>query len=308
MNIMVIFMQMIQLFLIMGLGYFLYHIHILDSQFNKKLTTFVLNVTTPAMILASVFTSDVAYSKSDILFTFVIAIVIYMLLPFVGYIIAKMIRVKKEEVGIYMFMVVFANVGFMGFPVTKAIFGDTSVFLTAIFVMLFNIMLYSVGRMIMSFGEGEKVSLNYKNFLSPGIIASFLAVVFYFMEFPMPSVFVNTFVVIGDMTTPLAMLIIGATLATIPIKEVFSEKKIYIFTLIKQIIFPIIIYPVLSMLIDNSLILGVTLISLSMPVGNSVVLFATEYNKDASLGAKAIFMTTLLSVFTIPLIVALFLS
>lgn len=308
MNIMVIFMQMIQLFLIMGLGYFLYHIHILDSQFNKKLTTFVLNVTTPAMILASVFTSDVAYSKSDILFTFVIAIVIYMLLPFVGYIIAKMIRVKKEEVGIYMFMVVFANVGFMGFPVTKAIFGDTSVFLTAIFVMLFNIMLYSVGRMIMSFGEGEKVSLNYKNFLSPGIIASFLAVVFYFMEFPMPSVFVNTFVVIGDMTTPLAMLIIGATLATIPIKEVFSEEKIYIFTLIKQIIFPIIIYPVLSMLIDNSLILGVTLISLSMPVGNSVVLFATEYNKDASLGAKAIFMTTLLSVFTIPLIVALFLS
>lgn len=308
MNIMVIFMQMIQLFLIMGLGYFLYHIHILDSQFNKKLTTFVLNVTTPAMILASVFTSDVAYSKSDILFTFVIAIVIYMLLPFVGYIIAKMIRVKKEEVGIYMFMVVFANVGFMGFPVTKAIFGDTSVFLTTIFVMLFNIMLYSVGRMIMSFGEGEKVSFNYKNFLSPGIIASFLAVVFYFMEFPMPSVFVNTFVVIGDMTTPLAMLIIGATLATIPIKEVFSEKKIYIFTLIKQIIFPIIIYPVLSMLIDNSLILGVTLISLSMPVGNSVVLFATEYNKDASLGAKAIFMTTLLSVFTIPLIVALFLS
>ena len=308
MNIMVIFMQMIQLFLIMALGYFLYHIHILDAHFNKKLTTFVLSVTTPAMILASVFTGEAVYSKSDIIFTFIIAIIIYMLLPFIGYIIAKIIRVKKEVMGMYIFMVVFANVGFMGFPVTKAIFGDASVFLTAIFVMLFNIMLYSVGRMIMSFGEGEKVTFSYKNFLTPGIIASLLAVIFYFTNFPMPSVFVNTFVMIGDMTTPLAMLIIGATLATIPIKDVFNEKKIYVFTFVKQIVFPIIVYPLLSMFIHNDLILGVTLISLSMPVGNSVVLFATEYNKDATLGAKAIFMTTLLSVLTIPLIVALFLS
>jgi predicted permease len=292
----------------MALGYFLYHVHILDASFNKKLTTLILNVTTPAMILASVFTGEVAYSKSDIIFTFILAVVIYMLLPFIGYIIAKMIRVKKEVMGVYIFMVVFANVGFMGFPVTKAIFGESAVFLTAILVMLFNFMLYSVGRMIMSFGEGEKVSLNYKNFLSPGIIASVLAIIFYFTELPMPSVFVNTFVTIGDMTTPLAMLVIGATLATIPIQDVFNEKKIYVFTFVKQILFPIVAYPILNMFINNELILGVALISLAMPVGNSVVLFATEYNKDATLGAKAIFMTTLLSVFTIPLIVALFLS
>ena len=112
---------------------------------------------------------------------------------------------------------------------------------------------------------------------------------------------------VGDITTPMAMLLIGSTLANIPLKEVFSELRIYPYTIIKQVIVPIIAYPILNMFISDSLILGITLIMISMPVANSAVLFATEYDGDISLAAKTVFMTTLLSVVTIPLIVALFL-
>lgn len=113
---------------------------------------------------------------------------------------------------------------------------------------------------------------------------------------------------IGDITTPIAMLLIGSTLATIPVKEVFTEVRIYPYTILKQIVIPVIAYPILNAFIRDPLILGVSLIMLAMPVGNIAVLFATEYQKDVALAAKAVFMTTLLSIVTIPVIVALFLA
>ena len=159
----------------------------------------------------------------------------------------------------------------------------------------------------MSFGTSQKIEINIKSILSPGVIASLIALVVYFTRLQFPTVIVSTINMIGDITTPIAMMIIGSTLATIPLKEVFTEFRIYPYTLIKQIIVPIVIYPLLKLFINDSLILGVTLIMISMPVGNSAVLFANEYGGDVSLAAKNIFMTTLFSVLTIPFIVALFL-
>ena len=149
--------------------------------------------------------------------------------------------------------------------------------------------------------------MKIKNLLSPGVIASIIALIIYFAHIQLPDVIASTVSMIGDITTPVAMLIIGSTLATIPLKEVFMELKIYPYTLIKQILVPVIVYPILKLFIADPLVLGVTLIMISMPVGNSAVLFATEYDGDVSLAAKAVFMTTLLSIITIPLIVALFL-
>ena len=189
----------------------------------------------------------------------------------------------------------------------KAIFGYEAVFFTAIFNMIFNLFVFTVGVVIMNYGTGHKVKLNPKNLLSPGVIASLVALFIYFTGIKLPDVLSSTITMIGDITTPMAMLLIGSTLATIPIKEVFTEFKIYPYTMIKQIIVPVIAYPLLKLVVGDPLILGIALIMISMPVANSAVLFATEYDGDISLAAKTVFMTTLLSVVTIPLIVALFL-
>lgn len=112
---------------------------------------------------------------------------------------------------------------------------------------------------------------------------------------------------VGDMTTPLAMIIIGVTLGAMNIKEVFDELRVYIYTLVKQLILPVIAYPVIAFLIKDNYLRGLTLVMLSMPVGSSAVLFTNKYGGDSELAAKTIFMTTLISVFTIPLIVYMFL-
>lgn len=308
MDIQVVLMQMIQLFLVIGLGYFLFKMKILDVELNKRLTTLLLTVTTPALIISSVLSTTEYLLFTDILFVFLVGIIVYIVLPILGFILVKIMRIPLPQQGLYIFMTVFSNIGFMGFPVMKAIFGNDAVFYTAIFNMLFNLLVFSVGTGIMGYGTGRKMKFNPKDLLSPGVIASLVALVIYMAKIQFPDVISSTVTMIGDITTPIAMLIIGSTLANIPLKEVFSELRIYPYTLIKQVIIPILAYPILRLFIQDPLILGVTLIMISMPVANSAVLFATEYDGDVSLAAKAVFMTTLLSIVTIPLIVALFLA
>lgn len=308
MDIQVILMQMVQLFLVIGLGYFLFKVKILDVELNKRLTTLLLAVTTPALIISSVLSTTEYLPFTDILFVFLVGILVYIVLPILGWILVKIMRIPLPQQGLYIFMTVFSNIGFMGFPVMKAIFGNDAVFYTALFNMLFNLLVFSVGTGIMGYGTDRKMNFNPKDLLSPGVIASLVALVIYMAKIQFPNVISSTITMIGDITTPIAMLIIGSTLANIPLKEVFSELRIYPYTFIKQVIIPALAYPVLRLFIQDPLILGVTLIMISMPVANSAVLFATEYDGDVSLAAKAVFMTTLLSIVTIPLIVSLFLA
>lgn len=304
MDIQVVINQMIQLFMVIGLGYLLMKTHVLDEVFNKKLNTLLLTVTTPALILSSVMGNDNMQDANTVLFVFVVAIIVYVLLPLLGIIITKLLRVPHQQSGLYIFMTVFSNIGFMGFPVMKAIFGNGAVFYTAIFNMIFNIFVYTVGIYLINLGSGAKTSFQLKNLRSPGIIACLIALFIYFLHIQMPSIIAETCDMVGSITTPIAMLLIGATLANIDVKSIFSEFRLYPYTIIKQILIPVIAFPILKLFIQDSYILGITLIMLAMPVANSAVLFSQEYGGDIELAAKSVFITTLISVVTIPAIVS----
>lgn len=308
MDINIVINQMLQLFIILGLGYFLNKIKIFDDTLNQKLNKLLLNVTTPALVLASVSSIKQSNNTKEALFVFLVAIIIFTLLPMLSYMLVRVIRIPRHQRGIYMFMTVFSNIGFMGFPVMKAIFGNEAVFYTSIFNMIFNIWVFTLGIVLINYGTNNKVKLSFKSLLSPGIISSLLAIAIYFLRIPIHPVLKSTFDMVGNITTPVAMMLIGSTLANLNIKEVFTELRIYPYTIIKQILIPFIAYPILKYFINSPLVLGVALVNLAMPVGNSAVLFANQYDGDVELAAKSVFITTLISVFTIPLIVALFLT
>ena len=99
------------------------------------------------------------------------------------------------------------------------------------------------------------------------------------------------------------MLIIGCTLAKMDIKSVFSDWKIYPWTIVKQLVIPILLWIPLSMIITNETLLTVTFILFAMPVANNAVLFANMYDGDSSLAARSVFITTLFSLVTVPLCV-----
>ncbi len=303
----VIINQMIQLFLLLFLGYFLYKIKVIDNHFNGNLTRFVLNVTIPCMLIQKSLIIEEYKPIGTIGYVFFIALIVYLILPIIGYLIARLLRVPVEERGLYIFMTTYSNIGFIGFPVMNSIFGSEAIFYTTIFNMIFNLSVYTFGLYIINLGTDNKIKLSYKSLITPATIACVISLIIYLAHIKLPTVLTDTIGMVGDITTPLAMIIMGVTLASIPLKEVFTEIRIYPYTILKQVILPIIIYPVLSYFITDPLILGVTLINIAMPVGNSAVLFTNVYGGNQELAAKTIFITTIISIMTIPFIVGLLL-
>lgn len=304
MDIMIVVNQLIQLFMMICIGFVIAKTGLFEGDFNQKLTKFVLNLTMPCMIIASVMTpQNVTIALKDIMIS---TILLVLVLPVFAYICIYLLPFIKHK-GLYMFMMMYPNVGFMGFPLMQSIFGNESILSTAIINMSFNLSLFTLGVIVMNYGQTDRPQLQLKNLLSPGVISSLIAILIYILKIELPKVIVNPITLIGNMTTPLAMIIIGVTLAVYKIRDIFSDVKVYFFTIFIDVIIPIIFYPFISAFIGDAMLQGMTLIILAMPVANGAVLFAKTYGQDEFLAAKTVFISTLMAIITIPLLVYFFL-
>lgn len=306
MDIKVLINQLVQLFILMGVGYFLFKVKIMDADFNKKLTNFVLKVTLPCTIIASVFNSSSDRDYSKVYVSFIVAIVMYFGLPVIGMLLAKIIRCKPENTGLYMFMTVYTNASFMGFPVIESVLGSEALLYAAIFCMIFNITCFSIGVKEINYPEKSDKKMKVADILlHPGVFSAVIALVLYFINPSLPDIITGPISSVGRLTSSLAMILMGASLAKIPVKSVFDEFRPYVFILIRQVILPILIWPLLRMCIKDDMVLVVTLILLAMPIANMAVMFAIEYDRDEGLAAKNVFLSTLLSIGSLPLVLYL---
>lgn len=304
MNVMMIIEQMLQLFIMMGIGYFLMSKKIIDEGFNKKLNFLVITVTLPCLIIASVF-GDNNTTQSTVLKVLGIGVIMYLLLPIIAYIVVKVLRINKSKQGLFMFMTVYGNTGFMGYPIMASLFGSTGVLYAAIINMIYNISLFTCGLYLMGQDSEGKISFSYKNLLSPGIISSVLALFLYFFQIPLPGLVVGVLNQVGDMTIPLAMILIGASLTAVSMKEIFGDLTLYPYTFVRQLIIPLLAYPIIIYISSDPIIQGVLLLFTAMPVGNVAVMFSIEYEGDFVTASKAVLFTTVVSIVTVPMIASL---
>lgn len=310
MDITVIILQLIKFFIIMGLGYFLYKKKLMDSEFNRKLTNIIIRVTMPCLMVSSVFEVGSERDYKRVLFVFLIAFIMYVALTFLGMLVAKIMGFKKDEKGLYVFMTIFGNTGFLGFPLVEAVLGREAIFYTSIFNMIFNLWIFTIGIEAINYPDDmdkNKSKDRIKKIVThPGIIGALLAIIIYFANISLPSIVASTITTIGGITSPVAMLLMGASLAKIPVNRVFTDARIYVFTLIKMIVIPVITAFIVHLCISDELIAYVTLIMIAVPVANNSVMFAIEYNKDEETAAKNVFISTLFSIVSIPVVMYLF--
>ena len=299
--------QMLQLFMIMGVGYVLFKLKYIDIPFSQKLTKLLLDITLPFMILSSVMSGNADKDFSKIGIVFVVSFSMYVFLTVLSILVAKVFRFPPKEQGMYMFMHMFSNTAFMGFPVINALFGNEAMIYTAILNIFFNLFSFTVGIVMVNYDASVKKKgtsfsgmFDLKNLLTPGTIGSLAAVVIYFIPVEFPSVIRGVFSSVGGLTSTLAMLLIGSTLAKMPVNIIFNDWRVYLFTAVKQVIIPVLVWPLMKLLIDDTLIRSVMFILFLMPVGNTAVLFASRYQKNEELAAKTVFVTTLASILTIP--------
>ncbi len=305
MNIAVIINQLIQLFLLILLGYLLYKAGLFDRSSNQKLTKLVLQVTMPCMVLDSVLRQTGERDIRTVGFVFLIAVIYYLAMPFVGYLLCILLRLPKKSRGVYLFMAVFENIGFMGIPLINAIYGPKGVLYTAVINIIFNLAAFGYGPWMISIGTDTATRFSMRDVLSPGSLLSLLAILVYFTGIQLPSTLTGPIGSVGAMTTPLAMMLIGSTLATMKLGQVFRDIHVYPYILVRQVVLPLLVFPALKLIIRDEMVLGVFFILFIMPAASNCVLFATNYHNDEALAARTVFISTLLCIVTIPLLVIL---
>lgn len=303
MDIMVVFQTMLKLFLLLVLGFVLFKCHIFDEYTNKKISALIVNVASPMLIISSI--AGVEGNDKSIVFLMIGAgILMYIGFIILGKIINRIFPFPKKDWPVYECMVVFANTGFMGYPVLLDVFGQEAVFYASLIHMAFNFFVYTYAIMCLTKGDDNEFKLNFKQLLTPGIVLIFIGILIYLFDIQLPSVLMDTVNSVGSLTAPLSMMMIGSSLAVYPIKDSFTDWRSYVFAFVRLIIVPFVTMIVCRLLHINPYYANITIITNAMPVGSMVLMLATQYNANVKIVTRNIVVSTLLSVITIPIVVA----
>lgn len=300
MDIFPVLKQMSALSLMMLTGYFANRFGIMGRESQKWLSKLLINITCPALILSSVTTSGRLDSQKTLYMIFLAAILYYVLLPFLAK--AFSLCAAPERRSEYQSMLIYSNLGFMGIPVANAVLGKESILYISIFMAVCNISLFSYAVMLLDNRSSEGQKIQFSRMINPGTVSAVLAVVLYLLNISFPSLLLDPITSVGNVTTPLAMLVIGASLANSNLKEMINEKSMILFTCLRLIVLPLLLWVVCKLLITDKLLAGVLILISGMPVASNIVMLCNELNRDGDYIAKGVFFSTLFSVVTIPLI------
>lgn len=308
MNFSALFTQMLVLFGILLIGYYTAKRGVLTRDMNKHLSTLVCMLTNPLQVLASALSGEHPIENAQMLGMLGVPLAMFAVLILLSFLLPHALRVHDpRDAGIYRYLLVFSNIGFMGYPVVEALLGTEYRFYTTIFVMVFQLICWSYGVALIS---GQKMRLSWSVLRRPTIITALLAFVLYFADirplydtFPAGMTVVYRIVdSVGDLTSPIAMLIIGASLAQMPLRAVFNKWRIYVLAAVKMLVLPVLTWLALRGVMRDAKLFGVLIVMLSMPSATNATIMSYQFGGDEKLASAGVFVTTLLSVATIPLV------
>ncbi|MBQ6787129.1 MAG: AEC family transporter [Lachnospiraceae bacterium] len=303
---MILLQQMMVLFIIMMIGYLCRRIGLFGAEASKLLSGIVVNVANPALILSSSINKESTIQGKELALTMGLAISFYVVLLVLAEIIPRLLRVEERDYGVYKVMTVFSNIGFMGFPLLTAMYGNESLLYASLFLIPYNVLIYTYGvgalcKTEETVKEGKK-AIPWKKIFNIGVIACIISVILYLTRLRVPQVIEDVTDTLGNLTAPLSMMVIGDAMSQMKIKELLKDKKLMIFTGIKILVIPIIGLFLVKQLGLNPMLTGVCLVMLSTPVGSMTAMLAQQYDGNYELASKGVALTTLLSVITMPIV------
>lgn len=304
---MVLLKQMIVLFLIMIVGLLCRKAGIINDETSKKLSAIVVNVANPAMILSSAINPGDTIKGHDLLITFILAIVMFAGLMFLAIFIPYLLKAPRSDFGIYRAMTVFANIGFMGFPLIRSVYGPDALLYAAVFQLPFNLLVYTYGVYVIcesrNLNDSKEIKRNpIKEIMNIGVVSCIIAIILFFVRPTVPSVIEDVCDYIGDMTPPLSMMIIGDSLSKIDIKKLISNARLLAYSLIKLLVLPITGTLIAKECGIDGVLLGVFMIIMAGPAATMNALLSQQYDSNYQLASEGVALSTILSVATIPLV------
>ena len=285
------------LFIYILVGVLCQKLNFLDDHTRAKLTDLVVYVTLPCMILDSFNVTVTLETLKQASMALVIAIIMAVIALVAG----KFLYLKfpARERCIMQYGTLVTNSGFAGLPIVDGMYGSQGLLLGSLFIIPTRILMWSAGLSLFTPTRGwdgiKKVAVH------PTIIAVYLGLIRMFTGLTLPD-FLNTAIgSIGDCTSPLAMMLVGVILAQVPLRDVI-EGKVFYLVLVRQILFPVACLVVLKALGVDPLTMGVSVVLSGMPIGSTTAILAAKYGADAGFASKCVFISTVTSLLTVPLL------
>lgn len=295
--------KMFMLLILLIIGYVCAKLNVTTKEFNKVASKVAINVFFFAMIISSVANKEIPMSGGEL--TFGIGMMfVYMLISLAIAVLApKVLRISDGDIGMYELLVGFMNTAFIGYPVIQAVYGEEAVFFASTSGIPFNLAIYTIGIIMLTKNRGDGTKINFKNVLTPPLIATFISIFIFAFNVHVPAFIDETCDLMAGAAIPLSMFVVGSSLGDVPLKEAFSDKRMYLLSFVRLIVCPIITWLLLRPFIESCVMLGTIIILAATPMPVIATILGIQYGRDGVESSKGIFLSTVLSMLTMPAII-----
>ena len=294
---MIILKQIVLMFIYMMIGFLLYKKKFVTKQGSKELGLILLYVILPVVIVKAYLVTFSAELLRGLALSFAASLLVLLLSMLLSRI------VFRSKYPIEQFSSAFSNAGFIGIPLVEMTFNDSmAVFYVSSFVALLNILQWTYGIVVMT---GKRDSIAPKKITTNPIVISFIVgIILFFLPVELPEVLNSAVAAVSSMNAPVAMIILGTYLAQMKLRELFTDRMVYLCAVMRLIEIPLATAAVLALLPGNEMLKMSVLIVAATPVGSNVAIFAQMEEMDYTQAVKDICLSTLLCIVTIPLVVS----
>lgn len=293
---MILLKQMLIFFFLMLLGYYSARKGVMDQKVSKSVSWIVVNLANPALILSGGL-GETVLGPFDILKAAALSAAVFFILILIAEFFLPLLPFGREELGVYKVMLVFSNMGFMGFPIISAMYGTYALMYASVFLIPFNLLIYTYGVLCMG-GKGGKKRLT--EIFNAGVAACMVSFFISLLKINVSDMAVNAIQMLSNLTAPLSMMVIGASFADIRPKELVEDRKMLLFCGIRLLVIPVLGMMVIKNIIRDPVLCGVCLVVLASPAGSMSVMLASQYEGSVETATKGVALTTLVSVVTMP--------
>lgn len=303
-NVFTALTQVFILFLVAMVGFICHKTGIYTEKASKLTTDLLFYIVAPAVIVRSFLSME--YNR-EALYGLLMAFLGGTLFHLVGMVFAAVLFKKgdRDTACIFKYAVTYGNVGYMALPLAQAVLGAEGVFYCSAILVPFNIFSFTHGANVMQSGR-EKQKFNFKKLIAnPGVVGVVLGLPLFLLNVNLPDVIYQPISYVADLNTPLAMIMFGTYLASADWKTLFSDKRIFTAALVKIILMPLITIGALKLLGFGGTLLTACVLSSAAPTANNTVMFAAKYDRDAALASKVTAFISVLSILTMPVMIAL---
>jgi malate permease and related proteins len=293
------FNQIAIMFLIIMVGVICYRIRLVDQITNKKLSDLVLMLVNPIVIFISYQREFDATLLKGLLISLIMAVVTHIFGIVIGFVIIRG-KKHKTDLSIERFAVIYSNCGFIGIPMAGGLFGSEGVFYITAYMTIFNLLVWTHGVILMT-GKANFKAIG-KALLSPSVIATVTGFLLFVTRIMLPDILTQTLTYIGNMNTPMAMLVAGVTIAQTDLRKLAGKLRIYYISAIRLLLIPIIMLFIFRMFELPDVVLLTSVLAAACPTAVTVNLFSIRFEKNYLYASEIFAVSTLASMATIPFV------